>query len=60
MSIIKDRIGRHEVPLPMYHNHYNLRRKQIHVHLLEKIAMSHMMVCGFVTIMRTHVMCAGR
>ena len=24
------------------------------------IAMSHMMVCGFVTIMRTHAMCACR
>ena len=38
MSIIEDRIGWRKVPLPIDHNHYNLRRKQIHLHLLEKIS----------------------
>ena len=31
MSLITDRIGRHEVLLPINHNHYNFREKQIHL-----------------------------
>ena len=29
--MITDRIGRHEVLLPINHNHYNCREKQIHL-----------------------------
>ena len=28
MNTIKDRIGQHEVLLPINHNHYNLRKKK--------------------------------
>ena len=30
-SMITDRIGRHEVLLPINHNRYNFRKKQIHL-----------------------------
>ena len=29
--MITDRIGRHKVLLPINHNHYNFRKKKIHV-----------------------------
>ena len=31
MSMITDRIVRHEVPLPISHDHYNFRKKKIHL-----------------------------
>ena len=45
MNMIKNRIGRHEVPLPINHNHYNLRKKQVHVHLFEKISTVEILFC---------------
>ena len=49
MNMIKDRIGRHEVPSPINHNYYNLRKKTKktkHVHLLEKISSVKALFCG--------------
>ena len=46
MSIIEDRIGTRKFPLPIDHNHYNLRRKQIRVHLLKKISSVETLFCG--------------
>ena len=43
MNMIKDRIGRHEVLLPI--NYIHLRKKQIHVHLLEKISLAETLFC---------------
>ena len=43
MNMIKDRIGRHEVLLPI--NYIHLRKKQIHVHLLEKISSAERLFC---------------
>ena len=43
MNMIKDRIGRHEVLLPI--NYIHLRKKQIHVHLLEKIYLAETLFC---------------
>ena len=43
MNMIKDRIGRHEVLLPI--NYIHLRKKQIHVHLLEKISLAERLFC---------------
>ena len=43
MNMIKDRIGRHEVLLPIHYIY--LRKKQIHVHLLEKISLAERLFC---------------
>ena len=43
MNMIKDRIGRHEVLLPI--NYIHLRKKQIHVHLLEKTSLVERLFC---------------
>ena len=32
-SMITDRIGRHEVPLPINHNHYNFQKNKQQLHL---------------------------
>ena len=45
MNMIKDRIGRHEVLLQI--NYIHLRKKQIHVHLLEKISLAETLFCRY-------------
>ena len=38
MNTIKDRIGQHEVLLPINHNYYNLRKKkEIHIYLRHEV-----------------------
>ena len=38
--------GWHKVPLPIDHNHYNLRSKWIQEHLIEKISSVETLFCG--------------